>query len=59
MIIEEHECFEAGKRNEEKEKPKLTNLLMDTLKKVEDVIIVENGSSLVDLDKLIDILSDS
>lgn len=58
MIREEHEYFEAGRRDREKEKPKFADLLRETLKKVGDIIMAGNGSSLVDLGKLIDILSD-
>ncbi len=56
--------FEMGGRRErerekEREKPKFPDLLRDTLKKIEDVIMVSNNSSIVDLDVLIDILSDT
>jgi phosphoheptose isomerase len=58
MSREDYEYFEIGRRDKKEEKPKFTDLLRETLKKVEDVIMVGNGSSFVDLDMLIDILSD-
>lgn len=56
MMREDYEYFDMVRR--EREKPKFTDLLNETLKKVEDVIMVGNNSSSVDLDMLIDILSD-